>query len=177
MLNTHVYHILTHEWFWLYVYEIYGQWLIKKIVRISQACRKWLAYKHKTGIRPRWTFNKVWRECLSAEKIIKTDSFLTFPPFSTCTTLSRLRPHSESLLRFCAVWNTNARNCLNAQAVLQVLLTHLPPEELLQYQGARTHLEGLIPYTGQQRPCVCVCVCFKWHKCHVSNQSYRPKLL
>uniref|UniRef100_A0A665WD90 U3 small nucleolar RNA-associated protein 13 C-terminal domain-containing protein n=1 Tax=Echeneis naucrates TaxID=173247 RepID=A0A665WD90_ECHNA len=54
---------------------------------------------------------------------------------------------SLSLLRYCVVWNTNARNCLDAQAVLQVLLKHLPPEELLQYQGARTHLEGLIPYT------------------------------
>lgn len=53
----------------------------------------------------------------------------------------------ESILRYCVVWNTNARNCHDAQAVLQVLLTHLPPEELLQYQGARTHLEGLIPYT------------------------------
>ncbi|XP_037544273.1 transducin beta-like protein 3 [Nematolebias whitei] len=53
----------------------------------------------------------------------------------------------ESLLRYCVVWNTNARNCQDAQAVLQVLLTHLPPEELLQYQGARAHLEGLIPYT------------------------------
>uniref|UniRef100_A0A8D3DM12 Transducin beta like 3 n=1 Tax=Scophthalmus maximus TaxID=52904 RepID=A0A8D3DM12_SCOMX len=55
--------------------------------------------------------------------------------------------YDESLLRYCVVWNTNARNCQDAQAVLQVLLTHLPPEELLQYQGARTHLEGLIPYT------------------------------
>ena len=54
----------------------------------------------------------------------------------------------ESLLRFCAVWNTNARNCLHAQAVIQVLLTHLSPEELLTFQGARAHLEGLIPYTG-----------------------------
>ncbi|XP_071329885.1 transducin beta-like protein 3 [Trachinotus anak] len=63
-------------------------------------------------------------------------------------TLLKLRQdQKESLLRYCVVWNTNARNCLNAQAVLQVLLTHLPPEELLQYQGARTHLEGLIPYT------------------------------
>lgn len=35
--------------------------------------------------------------------------------------------------------------------VLQVLLTHVPPEELLQYQGARAHLEALIPYTGQPR--------------------------
>lgn len=47
------------------------------------------------------------------------------------------------------MWNTNARNCQDAQVVLQVLLTHVPPEELLQYQGARTHLEGLIPYTGE----------------------------
>ncbi|KAM9394310.1 transducin beta-like protein 3 [Pholidichthys leucotaenia] len=63
-------------------------------------------------------------------------------------TVLKLRvDQKESLLRYCAVWNTNARNCLDAQAVLQVLLTHLPPEELLQYQGARTHLESLIPYT------------------------------
>lgn len=63
-------------------------------------------------------------------------------------TLLKLRvDQKESLLRFCAVWNTNARNCQDAQAVLQVLLTHLPPEELLQYQGVRAHLEALIPYT------------------------------
>ncbi|XP_041851895.1 transducin beta-like protein 3 [Melanotaenia boesemani] len=63
-------------------------------------------------------------------------------------TLLKLRiDQKESILRFCVVWNTNARNCLDAQAVLRVLLTHLPPEELLQYQGARAHLEGLIPYT------------------------------
>uniref|UniRef100_A0A673XI20 Transducin beta like 3 n=1 Tax=Salmo trutta TaxID=8032 RepID=A0A673XI20_SALTR len=54
---------------------------------------------------------------------------------------------TESMLRYCAVWNTNARSCLDAQAVIQVMLTHLSPEELLQYQGARAHLEGLIPYT------------------------------
>ncbi|KAJ3601529.1 hypothetical protein NHX12_032497 [Muraenolepis orangiensis] len=63
-------------------------------------------------------------------------------------TLLKLRlDQKESLLRYCAVWNTNARSCLDAQACLQVLLTHLAPEELLQYQGARGHLEGLIPYT------------------------------
>lgn len=58
-------------------------------------------------------------------------------------------PHAEALLRYCVAWNTNAKNCQDAQVVLQVLLTHVPPEELLQYQGARTHLEALIPYTGQ----------------------------
>ncbi|XP_061830325.1 transducin beta-like protein 3 [Nerophis lumbriciformis] len=63
-------------------------------------------------------------------------------------TVMKLRPdQKESLLRYCSVWNTNAKNCLDAQAVLRVLLTHLPPEEMLQYQGARTHLEALIPYT------------------------------
>ncbi|XP_061605673.1 transducin beta-like protein 3 [Phyllopteryx taeniolatus] len=63
-------------------------------------------------------------------------------------TVLKLRvDQKESLLRYCGVWNTNARNCLDAQAVLKVLLTHLPPDELLQYQGARAVLEGLIPYT------------------------------
>uniref|UniRef100_A0A8C5GPD4 U3 small nucleolar RNA-associated protein 13 C-terminal domain-containing protein n=1 Tax=Gouania willdenowi TaxID=441366 RepID=A0A8C5GPD4_GOUWI len=63
------------------------------------------------------------------------------------TVLKLRTDQKESLLRYCAMWNTNARNCLDAQGVLQVLLKHLPPEELLQFQGARTHLEGLIPYT------------------------------
>ncbi|KAK7174258.1 hypothetical protein R3I93_001456 [Phoxinus phoxinus] len=63
-------------------------------------------------------------------------------------TLLKLRQdQKESVLRYCVVWNTNSRSCLDAQAILQVLLTHLSPEEMLQYQGARTHLEGLIPYT------------------------------
>uniref|UniRef100_A0A6Q2YWA0 U3 small nucleolar RNA-associated protein 13 C-terminal domain-containing protein n=1 Tax=Esox lucius TaxID=8010 RepID=A0A6Q2YWA0_ESOLU len=63
-------------------------------------------------------------------------------------TLLKLRQdQKESMLRYCTVWNTNARSCLDAQAVIRVMLTHLSPEELLQYQGARSHLEGLIPYT------------------------------
>uniref|UniRef100_A0A8C6VR83 Transducin beta like 3 n=1 Tax=Nothobranchius furzeri TaxID=105023 RepID=A0A8C6VR83_NOTFU len=71
--------------------------------------------------------------------------------YNSCSGAKITEPVSFSrpsaLLRYCVVWNTNARNCLDAQSVLQVLLTHLPPEELLQFQGARTHLEGLIPYT------------------------------
>uniref|UniRef100_A0A8C1W8Q0 Transducin beta like 3 n=1 Tax=Cyprinus carpio TaxID=7962 RepID=A0A8C1W8Q0_CYPCA len=63
-------------------------------------------------------------------------------------TLLKLRQDQKaSVLRYSVVWNTNSRSCLDAQAVLQVLLTHLSPEEILQYQGTRTHLEGLIPYT------------------------------
>ncbi|CAG11456.1 unnamed protein product, partial [Tetraodon nigroviridis] len=65
-------------------------------------------------------------------------------------TVLKLRvDQKEALLRFCVAWNTNAKNCQDAQVVLQVLLTHVPPEELLQYQGARTHLEALVPYTGE----------------------------
>ncbi|CAJ1076526.1 transducin beta-like protein 3 [Xyrichtys novacula] len=63
------------------------------------------------------------------------------------TVLKLRQDQKESILRYCVVWNTNARNCQDAQAVLKVLVTHVPPEELLQYQGARAHLEGLIPYT------------------------------
>ncbi|XP_055754572.1 transducin beta-like protein 3 [Salvelinus fontinalis] len=63
------------------------------------------------------------------------------------TVLKLRQDQKESMLRYSAVWNTNARSCLDAQAVIQVMLTHLSPEELLQYQGARAHLEGLIPYT------------------------------
>ncbi|KAL0993109.1 hypothetical protein UPYG_G00103330 [Umbra pygmaea] len=63
-------------------------------------------------------------------------------------TLLKLRQdQKESMLHYCTVWNTNARSCLDAQAVIRVMLTHLTPEELLQFQGARKNLEGLIPYT------------------------------
>ncbi|MGH0116990.1 UNVERIFIED_CONTAM: hypothetical protein FKN15_024935 [Acipenser sinensis] len=63
------------------------------------------------------------------------------------TILKLQRDQKESVLRFCGVWNTNARNCLEAQAVVQVLLQHESPKELLQYSGVRAALEGLLPYT------------------------------
>ncbi|XP_024001003.2 transducin beta-like protein 3 [Salvelinus sp. IW2-2015] len=47
------------------------------------------------------------------------------------TVLKLRQDQKESMLRYCAVWNTNARSCLDAQAVIQVMLTHLSPEELL----------------------------------------------
>ncbi|TRY98994.1 hypothetical protein DNTS_001252 [Danionella cerebrum] len=63
-------------------------------------------------------------------------------------TLLKLRlDQKESVLRYCVVWNTNSRCCLDAQAVVKVLLTHLSPEEMLQLQGARTHIQALLPYT------------------------------
>uniref|UniRef100_A0A672Z224 U3 small nucleolar RNA-associated protein 13 C-terminal domain-containing protein n=1 Tax=Sphaeramia orbicularis TaxID=375764 RepID=A0A672Z224_9TELE len=101
-------------------------------------------------------------------------------------TLLKLRlDQKESLLRFCVVWNTNARNCLDAQAVLQVLLTHVPPEELLQYQGARTHLEGLIPYTERHMQRIgrllqaSMFLNYMWQKMRVAGApilSHNPKV-
>ncbi|KAL4659135.1 transducin beta-like protein 3 [Arapaima gigas] len=63
-------------------------------------------------------------------------------------TIVRLRQdQKESVLRYCVVWNTNARSCLDAHAVIQALLRHESPEDLIKYQGARGLLEGLLPYT------------------------------
>ncbi|KAM4632578.1 transducin beta-like protein 3 [Discoglossus pictus] len=60
----------------------------------------------------------------------------------------RLRKdQKESILRYCSIWNTNSRNCHEAQSVLNILLTHEPPDSLLQYSGIRGNLEALIPYT------------------------------
>uniref|UniRef100_A0A8C5C9S9 Transducin beta like 3 n=1 Tax=Gadus morhua TaxID=8049 RepID=A0A8C5C9S9_GADMO len=93
-----------------------------------------------------------------------------------CVPVPRPRP-TESLLRYCAVWNTNARSCLDAQAVLQVLLTHLAPEELLQYQGARGHLEGLIPYTERHMQRIgrllqsSMFIDYMWQKMRVTGSS------
>ncbi|KAM4698483.1 transducin beta-like protein 3 [Rhinophrynus dorsalis] len=60
----------------------------------------------------------------------------------------RLRQdQKESILRYCSVWNTNSRNCHEAQSVLNILLTHELPDSLLQYSGVRGSVESLIPYT------------------------------
>ncbi|XP_078273803.1 transducin beta-like protein 3 [Rhinoraja longicauda] len=53
----------------------------------------------------------------------------------------------ESILKFSMVWNTNSRNCHEAQHVIQILLRNETPDHLLQYSGVRTALEGLIPYS------------------------------
>ncbi|XP_075686680.1 transducin beta-like protein 3 [Rhinoderma darwinii] len=60
----------------------------------------------------------------------------------------RLRQdQKEFILRYCSIWNTNSRNCHEAQSVLNILLMHEAPESLLQYSGIRGNVEALIPYT------------------------------
>ncbi|KAM8798534.1 transducin beta-like protein 3 [Eudromia elegans] len=60
----------------------------------------------------------------------------------------RLRKdQKEAILAFLVTWNTNSRNCHEAQAVIETLLKHESPDCLLQYSGIKTALESLLPYT------------------------------
>uniref|UniRef100_A0ABM5F138 Transducin beta-like protein 3 n=1 Tax=Pogona vitticeps TaxID=103695 RepID=A0ABM5F138_9SAUR len=62
--------------------------------------------------------------------------------------IAKLRKdQKEALLKFSVTWNTNSRNCHEAQAVLETLLQHEPPESLLQFEGIKTAVESLLPYT------------------------------
>ncbi|XP_048465369.1 transducin beta-like protein 3 isoform X2 [Rhincodon typus] len=64
------------------------------------------------------------------------------------STILKLRQdQKESVLKFCIVWNTNSKNCHEAQYVVQILLRNETPEQLLQFNGIKAALEGLIPYT------------------------------
>ncbi|KAJ8253903.1 hypothetical protein COCON_G00205150 [Conger conger] len=93
------------------------------------------------------------------------------------TVLRLRRDQKESVLRYCAVWNTNGRSCLDAQAVVQVLLKHHTPEDLLQYQGARNILEALIPYTDRHMQRISrllqasMFLDYMWQKMRVTGQS------
>ncbi|NWU79800.1 TBL3 protein, partial [Onychorhynchus coronatus] len=60
----------------------------------------------------------------------------------------RLRKdQKEAVLAFLVTWNTNSRNCHEAQAVLEILLKHEAPNSLLQFSGIRPAVESLLPYT------------------------------
>ncbi|XP_038675846.1 transducin beta-like protein 3 [Scyliorhinus canicula] len=64
------------------------------------------------------------------------------------STILKLRQdQKESVLKFCIIWNTNSKNCHEAQSIIQILLRNETPEQLLQYNGIKTALEGLIPYS------------------------------
>ncbi|KAL7978984.1 hypothetical protein Chor_015008 [Crotalus horridus] len=64
--------------------------------------------------------------------------------------LMKLRKdQKEAVLKFSITWNTNTRNCHEAQAVVEILLKHENPEDLLKYEGIKTAVESLLPYTGK----------------------------
>lgn len=57
------------------------------------------------------------------------------------------KDQKEAVLKFSTTWNTNSRNCHEAQAVIETLLKHEAPECLLQYDGIKVAVESLLPYT------------------------------
>ncbi|NXO44919.1 TBL3 protein, partial [Locustella ochotensis] len=60
----------------------------------------------------------------------------------------RLRKdQKEAVLAFLVTWNTNSRNCHEAQAVMETLLKHEAPESLLHFSGIKSAVESLLPYT------------------------------
>ncbi|XP_067911859.1 transducin beta-like protein 3 [Heterodontus francisci] len=64
------------------------------------------------------------------------------------STILKLRQdQKESVLKFCMIWNTNSKNCHEAQSIVQILLRNETPEQLLRYNGIKSAVEGLIPYT------------------------------
>ncbi|XP_015284782.1 PREDICTED: transducin beta-like protein 3, partial [Gekko japonicus] len=64
------------------------------------------------------------------------------------TNLLKLRKdQKEAVLKYAVAWNTNSRNCHQAQAVVQTLLKHESPESLLQLEGINRAVESLLPYT------------------------------
>ncbi|XP_023677474.1 transducin beta-like protein 3 [Paramormyrops kingsleyae] len=93
------------------------------------------------------------------------------------TVLKLRQDQKEALLSYCVVWNTNGRSCLDAQAVVQVLLRHESPEQLLRYQGVRPALEGLLPYTERHMQRVgrllqaSMFLDFLWEKMRVAAES------
>ncbi|XP_010133416.1 PREDICTED: transducin beta-like protein 3, partial [Buceros rhinoceros silvestris] len=63
-------------------------------------------------------------------------------------TIARLRKdQKEAVLTFLVTWNTNSRNCHEAQAVIETLLKQEAPDSLLQYSGIKSAVESLLPYT------------------------------
>ncbi|KAL3875489.1 hypothetical protein ACJMK2_033435 [Sinanodonta woodiana] len=64
------------------------------------------------------------------------------------TTLGKLRQDQiDAVLRFAAQWNTNSKNCHEAQFVLSTVLRTYPSAELMKFPNIRSTLEAFIPYT------------------------------
>ncbi|XP_053132239.1 transducin beta-like protein 3 [Hemicordylus capensis] len=57
------------------------------------------------------------------------------------------KDQKEAVLKYSVTWNTNSRNCHEAQAVVETLLKHETPDSLLQYEGIKAAVESLLPYT------------------------------
>lgn len=55
---------------------------------------------------------------------------------------------SDTLLKFIMSWNTNSRNCHEAQLVLNLILKMTYPDDFMKFSNAQAAVEALLPYTG-----------------------------
>lgn len=63
-------------------------------------------------------------------------------------TLQKLRQDQlDSVLRFCGQWNTNSKNCHEAQFILSIVLKSYTAEDLLKFPNMKSTIESLLPYT------------------------------
>ena len=51
------------------------------------------------------------------------------------------------LLNFVSVWNTNSKNCHQAQVLLEYLLSNFTVEEILAFDDVQSNIRGLLAYT------------------------------
>lgn len=56
---------------------------------------------------------------------------------------------SDAVLRFCGQWNTNSKNCHEAQFILSIVLKSYTAEDLLKFPNMKSTIESLLPYTGK----------------------------
>lgn len=64
--------------------------------------------------------------------------------------LTELGPENlEKLLRYLRDWNTNGKHSAVAQTVLNAILSQRTSEELVELQGVKDIIEGLLPYTDR----------------------------
>lgn len=55
----------------------------------------------------------------------------------------------QTLFKFIVSWNTNSRNCHEAQAVLHAMLISTSPTEIEELPDAQATIESLLPYTDR----------------------------
>ena len=55
----------------------------------------------------------------------------------------------QTLFKFIVSWNSNSRNCHEAQAVLRALFLCTTPQEIQKYPDSQATIEALLPYTDR----------------------------
>lgn len=58
---------------------------------------------------------------------------------------------SDLLFSYVIDWNTNTRHSTEAQIIIKVLISIIPPEQILKLPNGKKCVENLLPYTGKSK--------------------------